>query len=78
MKSKHLVLTFLFFILLAGCSKSDPQVDNVPTYRYSFTDALGNEVTLTKKVQNVVSLYGSYSQVWSFSQNSNQTGSFSY
>lgn len=64
MKKKSLVLTFLFLILLVGCSKSTPQTESNNNYNYTFTDDLGNNITLTKKVENVVSLYGSYSQVW--------------
>ena len=64
MKKKSLVLTFLFLILLVGCSKSTPQTESTNNYNYTFTDDLGNNITLTKKVENVVSLYGSYSQVW--------------
>lgn len=64
MKKKSLFLTFLFLILLVGCSKSTPPLEEVTDYEYTFTDALGNNITLTKKVKNVVSLYGSYSQVW--------------
>lgn len=64
MKKKSLFLTLLCFILLVGCAKSSTSSESVTDYHYSFTDALGNEVTLNKKVENVVSLYGSYSQVW--------------
>lgn len=64
MKKKNLFLIFLFLIFVTGCSQSNSQSISVTDYHYTFTDSLENEVILTKKVENVVSLYGSYSQVW--------------
>ncbi len=65
MRKLHGFLIFIVTISLIACSKSAPQTTPpTETYHYEFEDALGNQVILTKPVENVVSLYGSYSELW--------------
>lgn len=65
MRKLHGFLIFIVTVSLIACSKSAPQTTPpTETYHYEFEDALRNQVILTKPVENVVSLYGSYSELW--------------
>ncbi|NMA67521.1 MAG: ABC transporter substrate-binding protein, partial [Clostridiaceae bacterium] len=69
-----LVIFSLFTLMLAGCQAKakqdedahidDINIEDVNIDYYSFTDSLGNNVTLKDKPQRVVSLVGSYAETW--------------
>ncbi|MGL4337578.1 MAG: ABC transporter substrate-binding protein [Turicibacter sp.] len=62
---KYLIIA-VFSLSFTACSQPVTQTEPVETSNepYTFTDALNQEVTVTKQIENVVSLYGSYAQVW--------------
>jgi len=63
---KYFKIIFLltFIVILAGCSKSEATTG---THQgYCFTDDLGNKVVISNP-SRVISLFGSYTQVWQLS-----------
>ncbi len=51
-------------ITLFGCGNTNTSSSQLAKGYYSFTDDLENEITLTKPPKKVVSLLGSYSEMW--------------
>ena len=56
-------------LLLAGCagggaSPPESPASEAPGETVTFTDALGNQVTVEKNPQRVVSFYGSFAEMW--------------
>lgn len=56
-----LCIATILFAMLLGCSnKTIKQESNF----YSFIDSIGQMVTLSKKPERVISVYGSYAELW--------------
>lgn len=62
-KNIYLVLVLLIFIT-TGCSKEETNVIENDIVDEVITDALGNKVVLKDKPERVVSLVGSYAEIW--------------
>ena len=69
MKKKILLLLLLLILLETGCSNgksnkiSNADNKNNEAY-YTFTDSLGNSVILKTRPERVISLEGSYAEIW--------------
>lgn len=64
MSKKFICFLMSFSLLLTvGCATQNQQEINKPIY-YSFADDLGNKIDLSEKPEKVVSLLGSYSEMW--------------
>lgn len=63
---KRIIAIFMLYLLSAGmfsgCSMEQPTV-HTDVY-YEFTDDLGHRIALSQKPERVVSLFGSYSEMW--------------
>ncbi|NLZ93014.1 MAG: ABC transporter substrate-binding protein [Firmicutes bacterium] len=65
MKKRFLLLLALLLLVVTGCSKGNTLADSKSKDAYySFTDSLGNTVVLEEKPERVVSLVGSYAEIW--------------
>ena len=66
MKKLRIFFIFLLILSMTACSNYTIESPSTQTedYYYEFTDSLGNKIVLNKPVENVVSLYGSYSELW--------------
>ena len=65
MKKRFLLLLALLLLVVTGCSKGNTLADSKSQDAYySFTDSLGNTVVLEEKPERVVSLVGSYAEIW--------------
>ncbi|HHX54826.1 MAG TPA: ABC transporter substrate-binding protein, partial [Clostridiales bacterium] len=62
-KNIYLVFVLLIFITTA-CSKEETNVIEKDIVDEVITDALGNKVVLKDKPERVVSLVGSYAEIW--------------
>lgn len=59
-----IILTLFIFVCIAGCAnKTDMQSDESKNF-YTFTDSLGNEITLNNKPEKVAVLFSSYADIW--------------
>ena len=64
MKKYSLALILLIVLIIASSCGSDSKEDvSEDAFPYTFTDALGNEVTV-KSLDSVVILYGSFADAW--------------
>lgn len=59
---------------LSSCKKEADDSPQIPTesntnsaFPYTFTDSIGNSVTLTKKPENVAVLFSSFAEIWTLS-----------
>lgn len=58
------LLAITAVVVFTGCQVSQQNSDNVTVSHIAFTDDLGNVVTLNSKPTRVISLLGSYSEMW--------------
>lgn len=54
----------LSVISLSACSKNGNEKEQSASFRYTFTDDLGNKIELKNKPENVAVLFSSYAEVW--------------
>ncbi len=65
LNKKAIAIVFLCGLLLFGfCACTTTKEINKNAMYYTFTDDLGNDIALAKKPERVVSLLGSYSDMW--------------
>ena len=60
-KAISLILILLTVFSLFSCQKSDT---SAPAEYYSFTDSVGNKITLTEKPSRVAVLFSSFADIW--------------
>lgn len=59
-----ILLSVLVMLLFVSCDLQEDKASEVDGVYYSFTDSLGNEVTLTEKPERVAVLFSSLCNVW--------------